>query len=781
MSSTEPIPMRQLRLALVCDGGVSLAVYMHGVTKELHKLVRASRACDAAYGSDPAGIAQAPNPFDPARDTEHAYFEELRDIAVAGRPVCVVIDIVSGTSAGGINGVCLAKVLATGGSQDRLRDLWMSKGDLRQLLAAPRMIGLRPQLAVAAVRMLGGVYPLHGDRMSRWLFDAITTMDGEPAASLVPEGNSLELFVTTTDLEGFDVLVPAGGGGASQHAVDHRQVLTFRYGRAGADDFTAADTGALAFAARATSAFPGAFPPVSVDSFAGELAGEAPARPVAPASVTDRLLWHHAGPERTRTAPCADGGVLDNQPFDVVIQAIARKRAETDVVRRLVYIEPIPGGALEAPTADPGPAKPQGLLQDLKAALITARAHQPVLRDLVHLRDLNLRIGQIGEIAAQHGDEVLAAITASTTGDLSALDRDGVRALAATMHDQAAGRLGGPSYGTYCRLKLGAAADEIADHVDVRFSYPPGSNRSSFARAVIHAWCHAQPGWRTAGNDALIRLLDGMDVPYRVRRLRFILAGVNDLYPAGRGAEPGTPTLAELNTLKAKAWDLLDQIHRQTVTTVADLPSDIAGFLDKTSLTDRCVLDEPGTFADEFNAEIAALVKTYGEGMAPTVAETQEQMWTVFREQTAGWAERHRNALLSRYVAFPLWDALIFPVIALAPVPQFTPIGVTRFSPRDAQRLDGVQHPKLRGVAAHHFAGFLEAGYRENDYLWGRLDGAELCLNTLRSGAYDRTSGTQGDHGPHLDRAIEAIVPAEGDLKTVRPLADRVLARLRTA
>ena len=34
---------RELRLAVVIYGGASLAVYMHGVTKELLKLVRASK------------------------------------------------------------------------------------------------------------------------------------------------------------------------------------------------------------------------------------------------------------------------------------------------------------------------------------------------------------------------------------------------------------------------------------------------------------------------------------------------------------------------------------------------------------------------------------------------------------------------------------------------------------------------------------------------------------------------------------------------------------------
>ena len=34
---------KELRIALICYGGISLAVYMHGVTKEIWKLARASR------------------------------------------------------------------------------------------------------------------------------------------------------------------------------------------------------------------------------------------------------------------------------------------------------------------------------------------------------------------------------------------------------------------------------------------------------------------------------------------------------------------------------------------------------------------------------------------------------------------------------------------------------------------------------------------------------------------------------------------------------------------
>jgi hypothetical protein len=38
---------KELRIALVCFGGVSLAIYMHGISKEILKLVRASGALHA--------------------------------------------------------------------------------------------------------------------------------------------------------------------------------------------------------------------------------------------------------------------------------------------------------------------------------------------------------------------------------------------------------------------------------------------------------------------------------------------------------------------------------------------------------------------------------------------------------------------------------------------------------------------------------------------------------------------------------------------------------------
>ena len=120
-------------------GGVSLAIYMHGTTKELHRLVKASALED--HGADAEGTP-----------SERVYRELLRETAERNEGVRtrVVVDVIAGTSAGGMNGVYLAKSLAHNRSQDALRDLWLSRGDIKQLAARPGLATAPPQGAVAA-------------------------------------------------------------------------------------------------------------------------------------------------------------------------------------------------------------------------------------------------------------------------------------------------------------------------------------------------------------------------------------------------------------------------------------------------------------------------------------------------------------------------------------------------------------------------------------------------------------------------------------------------------
>ena len=126
---------KELRFALVCYGGVSLAVYMHGITKEILKLTRASRDFHTFRSRQHPSATYddvAARRGDPV-DTERVYFELLRQI---GRTLDlrVVVDIIAGASAGGINGVILARALAHDLDIKPLRDFWLKHSDVAQLM-----------------------------------------------------------------------------------------------------------------------------------------------------------------------------------------------------------------------------------------------------------------------------------------------------------------------------------------------------------------------------------------------------------------------------------------------------------------------------------------------------------------------------------------------------------------------------------------------------------------------------------------------------------------------
>ncbi|HVV49155.1 MAG TPA: patatin-like phospholipase family protein, partial [Polyangia bacterium] len=127
----------EIRFAIVMYGGVSLAVYMNGIAQELLHMVRAT-----APAGDPLNGQFRYRPDD-LTGTERVYRE------LAGKlRARFVVDIISGTSAGGINGIFLAKALASGQSLDQLQKLWVREGDAGKLLNDKTSLqgGLPPEL-----------------------------------------------------------------------------------------------------------------------------------------------------------------------------------------------------------------------------------------------------------------------------------------------------------------------------------------------------------------------------------------------------------------------------------------------------------------------------------------------------------------------------------------------------------------------------------------------------------------------------------------------------------
>ena len=99
----------------------------------LHWITDRSRRAKAAF------FDQA-DPNDPEYDTESYYFELLQKI---GHKIelRVIVDILAGASAGGINATMLARALSHDLPILRQRDLWLDNADVTVLLAPKARAG----------------------------------------------------------------------------------------------------------------------------------------------------------------------------------------------------------------------------------------------------------------------------------------------------------------------------------------------------------------------------------------------------------------------------------------------------------------------------------------------------------------------------------------------------------------------------------------------------------------------------------------------------------------
>lgn len=295
--TSEPLrsDVKEVRLALVLVGGVSLAIYMHGVTLELHKLVRASHAIEAFLQLHPTTVVKArkdiiipPGAYPGKWDTEDIYIEALLGLTSRERRrLAVVVDIIGGTSAGGINGVVLGSALAFNRSQDHVKQLWIEEGGIERLVRRPSdsnarahlfnglMDHVSPFLHNGVLSSVTSLFAsalklpldttkalLHGPNFSVKLFKAFLDMEAAPSTSLstlVPTDETLELLVTTTSVRGLVGPIFSTEATGIQ-GVTYRQVMRFvQSGDGTTSHFTPRFTGALSFAARVTSSFPGEF------------------------------------------------------------------------------------------------------------------------------------------------------------------------------------------------------------------------------------------------------------------------------------------------------------------------------------------------------------------------------------------------------------------------------------------------------------------------------------------------------------------------------------------
>jgi hypothetical protein len=115
--------------------------------------------------------------------------------------------------------------------------------------------------------------------------------------------------------------------------------------------------------------------------------------------------------------------------------------------------------------------------------------------------------------------------------------------------------------------------------------------------------------------------------------------------------------------------------------------------------------------------------------------------------------------MLRAYLGFPFYDIATLPMLQGEGLDEYDPIKVDRISPEDATAIrSGGVEATLKGIEFNSFGAFFSRAYRENDYLWGRLHGADRLTDIILSAL----PGPLATPVPELKRALfEAILDEE--------------------
>ncbi len=539
---------KELRLALICYGGVSLAVYMHGITREVWHLVRASRAFHD--GSDPSGSSEA------------VYRDLIAELArVSNVRMRVLTDIISGASAGGINGVFLAQAITSGQSLEPLTDLWLRNADVETLIdpdARPLSRFSKfwaTPIAWAILRRRGGAVdqsvadeakdevatklsrfvrarwfkpPFGGRGFSRLLLDAMQSMaatgDGH---SLLPKGQPLDLFVTVTDFRGHSETLRLNSP-AFVTETEHRISIGFSTRGGG----PLAHLAELVFAARATASFPGAFPPFSV----GELDGLLKVTKTgwdSRESFLKRILPQHYAAGTVEDALLIDGSVLANAPFTQAIDALRNRPARREVDRRFVYIDPKPGlPSFRLRRREGDSEKPKirapGFFATIFGAISDIPREQPIRDSLNAIEGRSQRIERMREISDHLNEEVERMIEAmlGKTWFLSRPNPQRIGKWRMAMLEKSA-EAAGYAYPAYAHLRLSGLLDEMVATARRIWPEGPVEHFHALRQALWREFC-ARKLDRVTGDKGkvfaspTIAFFRDQDIRFRIRRLRFL-------------------------------------------------------------------------------------------------------------------------------------------------------------------------------------------------------------------------------------------------------------------
>ncbi|CAG1000124.1 partial putative membrane protein, partial [Anaerolineales bacterium] len=514
---------KETRFAVVMYGGVSLAIYIYGVTKELYSMVRAT----ARQVGDESHYLLRTDQLSASEKVYRRLGENLR--------TRFVIDILSGTSAGGINAVYLAKALANGQSIEGLKDIWLDQGDITKLIndrksEVPGLGTQNPPLSL-----------LNSQRMYFHLLKALHEMESGgtvPVSNeLSPFVNELDLFITATDIRGLTVDLPV----ANAHVRESRfrNIFRFHYSTRDAagketesetekvysNDFEKGNNPFLAYVARCTSSFPFAFEPMQLEDIKSTLqTKEFEEYKYKPEKWSAFYKdYEKAGDDFPRRS-FGDGGYLDNKPFSYATEALLRRRADQLIDRKLIYIDPSP----EYPQNVDASEKPDAF-QNVMAALLSIPRYEPIREDLEKVVERNQLIQRVNRIIGS-----INLVSVLDKRDVKGWQSD-PKGWAEKYFDNELLEWFGVSYATYHQLRVSCIMEDWKSAILRAWNWAETGKQAENLGALLEGWRHDRYATdpqlsktHRSENDILFRL----DSTWRMRRLLFLQNIINKLLRA---------------------------------------------------------------------------------------------------------------------------------------------------------------------------------------------------------------------------------------------------------
>jgi patatin-related protein len=293
------------------------------------------------------------------------------------------------------------------------------------------------------------------------------------------------------------------------------------------------------------------------------------------------------------------------------------------------------------------------------------------------------------------------------------LDRPTPKRLAGwrTKAQQAALQQAGFAYHGYAQVKFSGVLSMLARMINEAVpEHELSSTEPIVERLLAHLARHGLDrmlSLRDGASATMIAFFRAHDIAFRVRRLRFLARRVTQDWEKDESV-----TEQDRDDARAAIYGALAlYFEREPVSYLGDDFAPLA----------RNFFTDPGAAIDHI-ADRRAL------------PEVDERVDLVLSETLAQMPPTLRRRVLLTYLGFPFYDTVTLPLLRGEGMTEFDPIKVDRISPEDCYAIrKGGAPDTLRGSEFYNFGAFFSRAYRENDYLWGRLHGAERMIDLIAS------------------------------------------------